>query len=225
VGKIRKMDKLRRGLNITRYIRILFPPLIRANNLALVISQKGPSMKTVKTIVALALVLASCATYAFVRAENPGAEPKPAKLRVGTFDSRAVAIAYARSADFGRQIRKLKVDRDKAKADGDEKKARELEEQGQSRQQLLHMQGFSTASVNDMLEHMKDKLPDIAKQAGVALIVSKWDIPYKSPDAELVDITDLMVKPFASDEQTQKIIRELKNHDPISLEEALNIKD
>jgi hypothetical protein len=220
-----KPGKIRRRLEIARYIRILLPPLTRAINLALSPSKKGPSMKTVKTLGALLVIFASCAIYACVRAEDPAAKTKPAKLRVGTFDSRAIVIAYGRSADFNQRIRKLKADRDKAKADGDQKKALELEEQGRSGQQMFHMQGFSTASVNDILEHIKDKLPEIAKQAGVAMIVSKWDIAYQSPDAELVDITDLMVKPFSPDEKTLKTISELQKHAPIPLQEAMNIKD
>jgi Skp family chaperone for outer membrane proteins len=182
-------------------------------------------MKTVKTIVALVLVCGSCLIYTLVRADDPGAKTEKAKLRVGTFDSRAIVIAYAHSAEFTQSLKKLMEEHDKAKAAGDEKKAKELEEKGKAGQQMFHMQGFSTASVNDILEHIKDKVPAIAKQAGVDLIVSKWEIVYQSPDAEFVDITNLMVKPFNPSEKTLSVVNELGKHPPIPLEEAMNIND
>ena len=79
---------------------------------------------------------------------------------------------------------------------------------GQAGQTKLHMQGFSTASVSEYLEHIKDKIPAIAKQAGVDVIVSKWDLAYQSPDAEFVDVTDLMVKPFNPSEKVLKMVEE-----------------
>jgi hypothetical protein len=188
-------------------------------------SKKGQSMKTVKTIVALALVLGSCVIYTLVRAEEPNAKTQKAKLRVGTFDSRAIVVAYAHSAEFNQSLKKLMAERDKAKTDGDEKKVKELEEQGRAGQQMFHMQGFSIAPVNDILEHIKDKVPAIAKEAGVDLIVSKWEIAYQSPDAEFVDVTDLMIKPFNPGDRASGIVKELKNHPPIPLQEAMNIKD
>jgi hypothetical protein len=65
----------------------------------------------------------------------------------------------------------------------------ELDAWGKALQIQLHKQGFSTAPVDDFLKHIKDKMPEIAKSAGVGPIVSKWDketlAKYKS--AEQVD--------------------------------------
>jgi len=182
-------------------------------------------MRAVKTIVALVLVIGSCVIYTSLRAEDPNTKTAKAKLRVGTFDSRAIAMAYVNTDDFKQALKKLKEEYNKAKADGDEKKAKELAEKGKAGQQMFHMQGFSTAPVNDILEQIKDKVPAIAKQAGVDLIVSKWEIVYQSPDAEFVDITDLMIKPFNPSEKTLSIINELTKHPPIPLQEAMNIND
>ncbi len=182
-------------------------------------------MRAVKTVVALVLVFGSCLIYTTLRAEEPDAKTAKAKLRVGTFDSRAVVVAYASSVEFKQWIKKFKEEHDQAKADGDEKKAKELEEKGKAGQQMFHMQGFSTAPVNDILEHIKDQVPAIARQAGVDLIVSKWEVVYQSPDAEFVDITDLMIKPFNPSEKTLKIVTELTKHPPITLQEAMNIND
>jgi Skp family chaperone for outer membrane proteins len=182
-------------------------------------------MKTLKTIAAFALVLGSCLICTIVRAEDPAARSAKPGLRVGTFDSRAIVIAYANSTEFNQSIKKLKEERDKAKAEGNDKKVKQLEEKGKSAQQMFHMQGFSTASVNDILEHIKHKLPDVARQAGVDLIVSKWEIVYKTPDTELVDITDALVKQFNPSERTLKTVSELSKHPPIPLQEAMNIND
>jgi hypothetical protein len=182
-------------------------------------------MKTTKTCLALTLIIGACFIYSMVRAENPAAKAEKEKHRVGTFDSRAIAIAYASSNEFNQSIKKLMEEHKQAKADGNEQKAKELEAQGNAHQQKLHMQGFSTASVSEYLVHIKDRLPVVAKEAGVDVIVSKWDLVYQSPDAEFVDVTELMVKQFNPNEKILKTISELKKHPPISLEEAKNIKD
>jgi hypothetical protein len=182
-------------------------------------------MRTAKTVAAFVLAIGICVAYTMVRAEGPATNPKKANLRIGTFDSRAIAIAYGNSEEFNQSIKKLMEEHKKAKAEGNEKKAKELEAMGQAGQTKLHMQGFSTASVSEYLDQVKDKIPAIAKQAGVDVIVSKWDLVYQSPDAEFVDVTDLMVKPFNPSEKALKWIESLKDHPPIPLEDAKNIKD
>ena len=61
--------------------------------------------------------------------------------------------------------------------------------------------------------------PEIAKQAGVDLIVSQWSVAYRLPDAEFVDVTEPMAKLFQPDEPTWKMLRDLKKHPPVSAEE------
>jgi hypothetical protein len=59
-------------------------------------------------------------------------------------------------------------------------------------------------------------LPAIAQAAGVQLIVSKWDIAYQSPEAELIDLTAEIIKPFQPSDRTLKTIEELKKLAPLS---------
>lgn len=146
-------------------------------------------------------------------------------MRVGTFDSRAVALAYYRSKPFGRVMKKLKDDFEQAKAAGDEKRAAELEVQGPAQQALMRRQGFGTASVADILKKIEKKIPKIAKQANVAVIVSKWDITYQRSAADFVDVTELLVQPFDPDEKTQKIIKEIQKQEPVPLEELEGHQD
>ncbi len=83
----------------------------------------------------------------------------PATMRVGTYDSRAIAVAYARS-DMSRQwYRQIVAERAQAKAAGDEKRVKELETQGAARQERLHQQGFSTGSVIELMQKIRQEDP------------------------------------------------------------------
>ncbi len=109
-----------------------------------------------------------------------------------------------------------------AKAAGDEQRAKELYEELWAHQKLLPRQVFRTESVDELLEHIKDKLPEIAASAGVTEIVSKWDkkrlAQYRS--AKLVDVTNLLVDVFKPDDKTLAMIRELPKHKPLTKKQA-----
>jgi len=151
------------------------------------------------------------------------------RLRVGTFDSRAVALAYyrkfCRSPEFVARLKKLKEERDQAKAAGDQEKVKRLEAEGRGEQERSHSQVFGSAPIDEIMAKVKDQLPTVAKKAGVDLIVSKWSLAYRSPDAEFVDVTEPIAKLFQPDEQTLKMIRDLPKHQPLSAEELRKHKD
>ena len=136
--------------------------------------------------------------------------------RIGVFDSRAVVIAFANSDMNDKELKAKMAERDKAKAAGDTEKVAELEAWGKARQEKFHRQGFGTVSVDDMLIHIKKDLPDIAKAAGVDIIVSKWDIVYQTKGAAVVDITDEIVKPFRPTDKVLKWIEGIKKRKPLS---------
>jgi Skp family chaperone for outer membrane proteins len=163
-------------------------------------------------------ILAVCAMFLAL-------QPTPTKVRVGTFDSRAVAIAYARSAMFAPVMKELKDKYEKAKAEKNEQVIKELEAWAPTHHKLQMLQAFSIASVADILEKVKDNLPKAAQEAGVDMIVSKWEVPYKNPSIETVDVTSHLVKFFNPDEQTLKIIEELSKQPPMPLLEALLSKE
>lgn len=167
-----------------------------------------------KIMLSLVCVVACLAVWALA-AEN---QPEKTKVRIGIFDSRAVAIAYAHSDWNKNRLKARMPEMEKAKAAGDTKKIEELEAWGQAQQDKLHKQGFGTASVCDLLEHIKDDIPKIAKENGVDVIVNKWDIVYQNPAIEMIDITSEIVKPFNPNEKTLKSIRAIQNHPPVSEE-------
>jgi Skp family chaperone for outer membrane proteins len=157
--------------------------------------------------------------------EETAQTAKKEKTRVGIFDSRAVAVAYASSKHIDVQYKKLKKDHDDAKAAGDKEKAARLEAEGKAGQERLHQQGFGTASVKKYLDAVKDKIPEVAKRANVDLIVSKWEVAYRADDLETVDVTDAIVKLFEPNERALKSIEGLKSHAPLDEDEIRNIKD
>jgi hypothetical protein len=89
----------------------------------------------------------------------------------------------------------------------------------------MHEQVFSTGRVDDILKKIEDRLPEIAKEAGVDLIVSKWDLAYRAPGAEVVDVTEALIKLYQPDEKTRKILADMARKPPIPLEELKKIKD
>ena len=161
-------------------------------------------MKSIQTFVLLVGLLPVLSLGASVSADETETKPSGAKLRVGTFDSRAVAGAYYGSDAFHDLLKGLTAEHEKAKAAGDKKRVKELEAEGPALQELAHKQVFGTWPVDNILAKIKGEIPKIAKQADVDVIVSKWDVVYQRSGVEFVDVTDLMVqrfkKPAANDD-------------------------
>ena len=138
---------------------------------------------------------------------------------VGTFDSRVIAIAYYNSEAHISYVDSLKTEHAKAEASGDEERVMELAALGEASQELAHKQAFSTWPVDNILETIEGKMPEIAEQAEVNLIVSKWNIIYQNPGVECIDVTDVMVKLFNPDEQMLQMLEQMKQQPPIPLKE------
>jgi len=182
-------------------------------------------MRAVRVLLVVSITLGGLAVFWGVMAAPLAGKPERGKLRVGTFDSRALPIAYANSELFRRELDKLMEEHKKAKAAGDTEKVKKLEAQGKAGQVRFHEQGFGTRRVDDILERIKDKLPAIAREAGVDLIVSKWDVVYQDPAVEVVDVTELVVKPFNPSQRARGWIKDLQKVAPIPLEDARKIED
>ncbi len=79
--------------------------------------------------------------------------------------------------------------------------------------------------MDDIIARIEDKLPGIAKEAGVDVIVSKWTLAYRGPAAEFVDVTDLLAAEFDPDEATRKGIREIVETEPVPLDQLKHAED
>lgn len=171
-------------------------------------------MRTIRCMIAaFALFLAST---------DPSMSQAP--VRVGVFDSRAIAIAYAQSPAFGQEIQLLKTQFQQAKAAKNDSLAAQLETKGQTRQKLLSLQGFSIGSVSEILAQYKDAVAGVAKDANVSTVVSQYELLYQSPEIETVDITEPLVKRINDSPRISAMLDGLKNNKPLPLLDAIGMK-
>lgn len=159
--------------------------------------------------------------YLYTSATPAAAAEKKTLLRVGTYDSRAIAIAYINSSEWQSQIAQKQAELQQAQKDGDTEKANQLQEWGSAAQSKAHLQGFGTAPVHEYLETVKDQLPQVARQACVDLIVSKWEFDYRADAAETVDLTMPLVSLFHPDEKVLGWIKQLPDHEPLTQDQIL----
>ena len=146
-------------------------------------------------------------------------------LRIGVYDSRAIAVAYGNSAEFRKSLDAVKADHQKAKAAKDDKRAKEIETQMKAQQRRAHEQGFSTGSVAPIMAKIKDSLPGVAKKAGVDVIVSKWELNYQSPGVKVVDVTDDLVGLFHVSAQGLKWVKSIQPQQPLPIEQITDDMD
>ena len=140
-----------------------------------------------------------------------------AQSRVGVYDSRAIALVYwtgkRLDAHHGALLERI----DQAKAAGDQKQAAKLDTELWAHRKLVHLQGFSTEPVDDILDKIRDRLPAIKRRANVEAIVSKWDEDTLSryKPANRVDITLLLVAEYEPRRKRLQMVWDLYQHDPI----------
>jgi hypothetical protein len=139
-------------------------------------------------------------------------------FRIGTYDSRAIAVAYAHSDMLREWHTKLRAQREEAMKAGDEQRAREIEARGKAAQERLHQQGFSTGSVMSLFERIRQEIPAVARDARVVLIVSKWEVVHRDPSIEYVDVTMPLVMKFRPSAQVLKTVEGVLKNDPIPLD-------
>ncbi|MAG93680.1 MAG: hypothetical protein CMJ48_08020 [Planctomycetaceae bacterium] len=178
-------------------------------------------MKLWKMLLSMSALAVGLVVGGPVLGEEPGGKVEKvgkATLRVGTFDSRAVLFAYVDSEFFKNRLKSATEEHKKAKEAGDDAKAKRIAAGMKAGQERVHRASFSTGRVDEILVHIKDKLPGIAKKAGVDVIVSKWSISYSAADAEFVDVTGLMIEPFGPNEKKRATILEQIRQPPIPLE-------
>ena len=111
---------------------------------------------------------------------------------IGTFDSRAIALAYGSAHRAGRMPFL------------------------QYPKPIEFRQGFGTGDVSEQLDQIRDQIPKIAQKTGVDVIVSKWDIEYHDPNAvTLVDVTELLIQLFGPTKEEIKIIHDVMAAPPV----------
>ncbi len=141
----------------------------------------------------------------------PCAASRPA-ARLGVYETRAVAVAWARSK-YNTRIDELMAGSKEAEATGDRARVRELKRQANAMQDRLHQQAFGCAAVDDLLAPINDRIPSICTAAGVERIVPIWSL--ETLWQPTVDVTDPLVAEYQPSAKTLKTIGELRKHPPM----------
>jgi hypothetical protein len=144
---------------------------------------------------------------------------KPGALKIGVYDSRVIIFAYSRSDLFRQHQAKFKQQSDSAGKVNDTVRIKELTIQAISYQHLFHQMIFGTGSTAAIIDLVKEGIPEIAKKAGVIMVVSKFELTYKDPSAEIVDLTNEIVRLFKPLENIDKMAGEIRNVQPVPLED------
>ena len=175
-------------------------------------------MKMTRTVASASLA-GLCALALGAVSQGGSSVGEPATVVLGTFDSRAVAAAYYRSDRFGAELEALRKRVAEAEAAGDAALAEELAAAGPALQEQAHARVFGNARVPDLLELLREDLDEIAAEAGVDVIVSQWDLEFRSPSARTVDVSLLLAGRFDPDAETLDVIRQVMETEPVPLDE------
>jgi hypothetical protein len=170
-------------------------------------------------------MIASTVVLCLLTGATAPAQSQTTRLRIGVYDSRAVAVAYANSPEFGESLNGMRAEHQKAKAAKDEKTMKQIEARMKLRQLRMHEQGFSTGSVADIMAKVKGALPDVARKAGVQAIVSKWELNYQSPEVETVDVTDEVAGLFHASDKGRKWVKEIRAKAPVPMDDITDDMD
>ena len=171
------------------------------------------------------LIVSAAVAFIGLTGATAWAQSKETTLRIGVYDSRAIAVAYGNSTEFRKSLEGITADYKKAKEANDDKRVKEIETQMKAKQRRAHEQGFSTGSVAPIMAKIKDSLPAVAKKAGVDVIVSKWEVNYQSPGIKVVDVTDDLVAQFHVSAKGLEWVKGIKAHEPVPIEQITDDMD
>jgi hypothetical protein len=147
------------------------------------------------------------------------AQDKIKALKIGVYDSRIITFAYSRSDAFNEVMQKFSKENGEVMQSGDTAKKIQTAYKMITFQYLLHQQVFSSGSAVNILAVVKDKLPQVAKDSGVSAIVSKWELEFVDPSAEIVDLTQTIARLYNPKEDIAEMSKEIAGQAPVSLEE------
>ena len=122
----------------------------------------------------------------------------------------SVAVAYYRSPLWAEALKSQRAAMQTAKRNNDTQKVKELEAWGGKSQEIAHQQLTGEAPITNVLEALAPSLPEIAKQAQVAMVVP--DLPYADGSVQTVDVTDLILDWLKADEATRRIVKDLRKN-------------
>lgn len=134
------------------------------------------------------------------------------QLKVGVFNTRAVALAFYNSDHWAGVMKSKHAERAAAKAAGDTARIAELEKWGQDQQDLAHKQVFGDAPIPNVLDYLAPSLPAVAQGTGVSLITT--GTPYAAPSIQKVDITLQLIEVLKPSARTRALVSSFLEKNP-----------
>jgi hypothetical protein len=148
----------------------------------------------------LTATLLTCALFFGIRCA-------PAQnAHVGTFDRRAIVIAYYSSPQWAAILKQKHADLQAAQIAHDQKKMDELNAWGGQSQKMAEEQVFGSAPITNIVEALQPAFAEIEKSSNLSGIV---EAPASGVPAESVDVTDRLLDWLKASERTREIIRSL----------------
>jgi hypothetical protein len=138
-----------------------------------------------------------------------------AKQKIGIYDSRLVAVAYANSEQFQAETKTAMEAYQKAIESKDSLSMKKIESERALMQRIFHDKGFGKGSVAEYLENKEDIFRALATKFDLISIVSKWELNYHSDDIELIDITIDLLKELKANEKVLKMYETMKSNPPV----------
>ena len=173
-------------------------------------------MKSNKTILLTIVAFASLSIFAGL-CSPAAAQEKSTKLKIGVYDSRIVVLAYSRSDFFSEKMKKFQEASTTVMESGDTVRMKEAAFKAITEQYLNHQMVFCSGSAAAILNLIRDKLPGLAKEAGVSMVVSKWELTYADPSAEIIDLTMKVASLFEPKQDIEAMAGEFRKTEPIPL--------
>jgi hypothetical protein len=143
-------------------------------------------------------------------------------VRIGVYDSRAIAYAWFWSKEHQADLNRQRQAIEAARTVKDTNLVARLNQAFSEQQKGIHRQVFSGEPPTEALAAIQKRLPDLQRQAGVAAVVSRWDVAtlkaYKS--AEQVDVTETLVREFNPDAKQLEVIRQIQTKPLVGVDQV-----
>jgi hypothetical protein len=173
----------------------------------------------------LAVLLAGCAAIAPAASAPPRGGGTAPSLVLGVYDPRALAIVHYRSPAHQERVAAAVREHERAQAAGDAATAQRIEQEMEALQQRAHEQAFGGAPTPEILALIADRLPDLARAAGVDAIVARPDLAWLDADAEYVDVSIALAEALGPDEQTRRMLAEALAQPLVPMEQLRDHRD
>lgn len=176
------------------------------------------AMKSKNHVLTVMLLMATVLCTGSVSGPVTAQSKNPA-LKIGTYDSRVVVMTYARSDLFRTKMQEMSKKSEALLESKDTVRMKEGALNMISFSFNMEKCVFTSASATPIINLVKDQFPEIAKKAGVSMIVSKWDLNYSNPEIEIIDLTPQISALFDPSGTISKSAMEYGKQSPASEEE------